>query len=338
MPKTKNALTRFLAIDQCLHDQSRHYGLRELRDACNEALSLKDSEGITMRTIQNDIMFMRSDNGYAADIEEYWIDRRKYFRYRDPHFTITSLPINREEYGILQQLLGVVARFEGNVTGWLGDLEMHLNDALHADHRHPIVAFEENPDLRNSQLLRKLFNCVSEKKVIELRYHPFGKEEETYKVSTCFLKQYNRRWFVLGIIETGQLYTFSIDRIVGITEVPNEEYVEADVDFNDYFYDIIGVTRYADRPVEEIVIAVKDTRFPYIDTNPLHPSQKILHNYHLPEAIADFVAISIKVAVNHELVNTLLSFGCDVVVLSPLSLQEVMKKNLNANLQNYFHL
>ena len=83
---------------------------------------------------------------------------------------------------------------------------------------------------------------------------------------------------------------------------------------------------------------MKDTRFPYIDTNPLHPSQKILHNYHLPEAIADFVAISIKVAVNHELVNTLLSFGCDVVVLSPLSLQEVMKKNLNANLQNYFHL
>lgn len=338
MPKTKNALTRLLAIDQCLHDQSRHYGLRELCDACNDALSLKDSEGVSMRTIQNDLEYMRSDNGYAADIEEYWIDRRKYFKYRDPHFTIAGLPINREEYGILQQLLGLVSRFEGNAIGWLGDLEMHLNDVLHTDHKHPIVAFEENPDLRNSQLLRQLFNCAAEKKVIELRYRPFGREEEVHMVSPNFLKQYNRRWFVLGMIETGQLYTFSIDRIVGIAEAPAEEYVAADVDFNDYFDDIIGVTRYADKPVEKIVIAVRDTRFPYVDTNPLHPSQRRLHNYHLPEPIADFVAISIKVAVNHELVNTLLSFGCDVVVLSPLSLQEVMKKNLNASLQNYFHL
>ncbi len=339
MPKNKYAQTRLLAIDQCLHDQSRHYGYKELLNACNEALSRDKGDGLSLRTVQNDLDYLRSSNGYNAEIDEYWINRKKYFKYHDPHFTIAKLPINREEYNILQNLLGVVSYFEGNMCGWMDDLEMHLHGLLHENCGQKIVSFEENPDLRNSHLLRQIFNNIVEKRVIELYYQPFGKTEEKYVVSPYFLKQYNRRWFLLGRINGDALYTFPIDRITRVSEVDSEPYVSADIDFDDYFYDIVGVTRYLDHPVEEILLYVKNTRFPYIDTNPIHPSQKLIHDYKLPEALAeDFVAVSIKVSVNHELINTLLSFGCDVVVASPQTLKDALESNVRASLQNYFHL
>ena len=68
----------------------------------------------------------------------------------------------------------------------------------------------------------------------------------------------------------------------------------------------------------------------YIETNPLHPSQKVLKR-NVPEIYADWISthniITLNVIINHELVNTILSFGKDLIVLEPLSLKKTIIKN-----------
>ena len=339
MPRNKDAITRCLAIDKCLHNHARHFCLEDLRKACNRALYLTDDDGVSIRTIQNDLIYMRSENGYNAEIEEYWIDRRKYFRYADKHFTITNQPMNAEEASILQQVMLLLSRFDGNpALDWIEDLKLKLEEVTQIGNQKQIMSFENNPYLKNIELLRSLFNVIIEQKVINLTYHPFGKEEVKYIVHPYLLKQYNKRWYLLGKISTSELYTFPIDRIKSIKELIGEDYQTMDFDAEDYFSDIIGVTKYVDRKVERIMVAISLERFPFIETNPLHPSQRIIKRG-MSEKYQDWTnthkIIALDVIINHELFNTILSFGKDMIVLEPLILKEIILQNLKENMAHY---
>lgn len=39
---------------------------------------------------------------------------------------------------------------------------------------------------------------IVNKRVIDIEYHPFGKEACTIRVSPYYLKQYNNRWFLIA--------------------------------------------------------------------------------------------------------------------------------------------
>ena len=80
-------------------------------------------------------------------------------------------------------------------------------------------------------------------------------------------------------------------------------------DFDEYFRDIIGVTREEERKVEEIHLRFTPSRFPYVVSKPLHPSQQTVS-----EADCEIV---ISVRPNKELQQKLFSFGPDVEILSP---------------------
>ena len=56
-------------------------------------------KGISLRTVQNDIQIMRSDKlGYNAPIEVY---DQKYYRYADPNYSITELPLTAEDFNLI---------------------------------------------------------------------------------------------------------------------------------------------------------------------------------------------------------------------------------------------
>ena len=121
-------------------------------------------------------------------------------------------------------------------------------------------------------------------------------------------------------------------------ELIGEDYQTMDFDAEDYFSDIIGVTKYVDRKVERIMVAISLERFPFIETNPLHPSQRIIKRG-MSEKYQDWTnthkIIALDVIINHELVNTILSFGKDMIVLEPLILKEIILQNLKENMAHY---
>ena len=121
MPANKNALIRYKTIDRCLRNRYRRWTLDDLVEACSNALY--DMEGITkgisVRTIQADIQIMRSDKlGYYAPIEVY---DNKYYRYSDPDYSISNIPITTEDYELVVRAINTINEFKesGNVTNWM---------------------------------------------------------------------------------------------------------------------------------------------------------------------------------------------------------------------------
>ena len=105
MPANKHALIRYKTIDNCLRNRYRRWTLDDLVEACSDALY--DMEGITKgvcaRTVQMDIQIMRSDKlGYNAPIEVY---DRIYYRYADPDYSITEMPLSVEDYKLIKKAI-----------------------------------------------------------------------------------------------------------------------------------------------------------------------------------------------------------------------------------------
>lgn len=86
MPLCKNAMLRYRVIDRCLRVPGQMWTLEELRDRCNEAMMAYAGYGISLRTIQNDLQFMRSSSpGFDAPIV---VRKRKYYTYAEVGFSI----------------------------------------------------------------------------------------------------------------------------------------------------------------------------------------------------------------------------------------------------------
>lgn len=124
----------------------------------------------------------------------------------------------------------------------------------------------------------------------------------------------------------------ALDRIEAITEAPKKEKYSRLPSFRpqEYFRDMIGVSRYMDSAVEHIVFKVQAEHVPYIRTKPLHHSQKEVER--LEDGSATF---SIDVIVNKELEQRLLSYGDNITVLSPQPLIDRLKASIINVSHNY---
>ena len=84
-------------------------------------------------------------------------------------------------------------------------------------------------------------------------------------------------------------------------------------------------------PIETIELMVDKRRYPYVRTKPLHWSQK-----HLRERDTDdMVCITISVKPNNEMYSTILSFGSDMVVVSPETVKQEMLKRVSTLMNLY---
>jgi predicted DNA-binding transcriptional regulator YafY len=347
MPKNKNALERWLIIDDLLHrfGGTRFYTQDELFTKLNDRLEERGLSPISMRTFQDDIQSM-IDGDFQAPIKKGWLDRERTYMYEDPHFTISNKNINETEMRIIREALSTLSTFKGRPNfEWMEQIRPLLSDNVQLNHIKQVISYEENEDLTNSNLVGDLYTDITNLQPIEILYQKFGTKAERRLLSPYYLKQYNNRWFLIGQEEEYEGFsTFAVDRIQTIAPTVLIKYKETKVDFEDYFYDIVGVTRYANEPVQTIVLWVSAGRYPYIATKPLHPTQKLLKNEKLEiwsEATKNFsngVLISIDVAINHELKNLLLSYGCDIIVLSPKKLKEEIFNNIEASYQKYIDL
>ena len=68
-------------------------------------------KGVSLRTVQADIQMMRSDKlGYNAPIEVY---DQKFYRYADPNYSITELPLTNEDVRLIDKAVDLLAEAEG---------------------------------------------------------------------------------------------------------------------------------------------------------------------------------------------------------------------------------
>ena len=338
MPKNKNAVIRYRYIDELLSNRNRYITTRELAEKVNKRLVEDGYESVTLRCIQKDLIDLQ-DELFGADIIRENIAGKECIRYAEKGFSIFTKKLSEDEEKLLSEVLKTIGQFDGlDNFEWLDALKQRLN----ISEGKRIISFANNPYLRNSNLLGKLFTAISNRVVINLSYHTFCDAENIKQVllHPYLLKQYNNRWYLLGAAEDGYILNFALDRIDDVDPMPSVKYMESEEGLEERFYDIVGVTLPQDAQVEKILLWVSETQYPYIETKPLHGSQRAIRGsraeqLHKEYGFSDGHFVEISCIVNTELKQLIASFIDQVVVLTPTSLRNEMTERVEAFLKRY---
>ena len=334
MATNKHASIRYQALDKCFANPGRKYFIDDLVAACNQAIYDYDGieEGVKKRQVQDDIRFMESESGYAIDLDKVTENRKKYYCYSDPHFSINKQPLNKTEEAQLREALLTLSRFKGMPQfGWVDELTVKLESELGLKGTDKkVIEFEQNPYLMGLEYISTLYNAIVNKQTLLVNYQSFQAKEPTEMSFTPhYLKQYNNRWFAFGWTDNFDPITnLALDRIKGI-QLNNNKYLETDIDYEEHFEDVIGVTIPYEAKLETILLKADASLYPYIKTKPLHGSQKP------KEQKQEYTTIELKVYPNYELETVLLSHGEKLTVLEPKSLSERLKGRLENAVKNY---
>ena len=350
MPTNKNALTRIVLLDRLLSDRYHSYSIRDITDILNEELpQYGQEEGISKRCVEKDINYLEFNFPELIDFERYYVDayssatdrpyRKKCIRYADPTFSIFKGKLSEEEKGLLSAALTTIGSFEGlDSFGWLEDFRRRLGLVEQV----PVIHMSKNL-LENRTLIAEIFSAIRAKTVIRIAYHKFNDEEtKEFILSPHLLKEFNRRWYVIGTLEDNEsIRTFALDRIKQVDLMQGYPYHDTSENIAERFEEIIGITYFENAPLHEIIFFVSDSTAPYIRTKPLHGSQKEIKGekeqalrlrYSLPLNGSIF---SIECKENYELIRELTSFS-DLRVLSPEAIITSIKLKINELYKNYF--
>lgn len=334
MPITKNALIRYQCLDRCFRNPGRRYSIKDLLEECNRALlEAKDGgEGIKKRQLYDDISFMESSQGWNIPLERIKEGRNVYFQYEDSKFSINNQPINELEAEQLKAAMGVLQRFKGLPQfKWINELLPKLDQAFKiSEDGEEIISFDNNEYLKGLEFIEPFFNAVLYKKLLKVNYQSFKNPEPVEIIFSPYqLKEYNNRWFVYGKnADFEGMVNLALDRIMDLKEVKGI-YEPTDLNFKEYFEDVIGVSIIPGQEAEEILLRVDISLWPYVETKPLHGSQTVR------KWGEEWVEISLELIQNYELESLLLQFGEKVEVLKPESLRGKLRNRLSMALGNY---
>ena len=157
-----------------------------------------------------------------------------------------------------------------------------------------------------------------------MRYKPFSRNEFTSNIHPYHLRQYNRRWYVFAYSEDKEdILNFPLDRITKLEHL-SKPYIDTDIDFDEYFDDIVGVSNYKNTAVEKVVLKVSNKSIDYIRTKPLHWTQTELKEL----GTESHTFIQLKLKVNTELKMLLFSYNDAIEVVEPLWLVEEFRKKI----------
>lgn len=335
MATNKHATIRYHAIDRCFGNFGRRFYIDDLITACNDALYdyTGVEEGIKRRQIFEDIKFMESEQGWSIPLERCKDGKRVFYKYEDSEFSIKNQAINELEANQLKETINILNRFKGMPQfEWMEELLVRMETSFHLNRSDSvIVGFEQNPYLKGLNFFSDLFNAIQFKKVLNINYQGFKQETATVSViHPYYLKQFNNRWFLFGFNQTHEkISNLALDRIVGITETTIDYIENSTIDFEEYFDDVIGVSVASDGMVERVLLKIDNQLFPYIQTKPIHGSQKVI------ERSEFYTIIELKIIPNYEFESIILSYGEKIEVLSPINLREVIQLKVE-NLANIY--
>ncbi len=233
----------------------------------------------------------------------------------------------------IKSALLVLSRFKGIPQfGWIDEMIPKLEQSFgFVATEKEIISFDSNRYLLGIEYLGTLFNAILYNQPLEIEYQSFKSDKPDISlIYPYYLKQYNNRWFLFGKIDRFDTISVrSLDRIKNIKEADQNFIENTTFNFDEYFEDIIGITKPKGGEAEIIELLFSLKQAPYILTKPIHGSQK------KKKFDEDGLIITIEVIPNFELEKLILSFGKDIEVISPESFRNQIANTLKLAVTKY---
>ncbi len=273
---------------------------------------------------------MRSGElGYVAPIV---VEENKYYTYADPHFTIDAPLVGPADITHLRDVLHLLKSFpHWSAVAELDALTARLAQLI--DQQPPptdprtLIQFDHLPDGPGQHWLPGIYPHVRDQRTAQLTYQPFDEPRQQHTVSPYLLKEYNRRWYVVGYDHgSGDIRPFALDRILAWADSFATAFYRHPRFVPQHWYRHlygISVPPGIDPEPEHVHIRVSKLRAHYMDTKPWHPSQTRIADHPNGDATYQFYVI-----INFEWEQLLLSFADEITIIAPASLRERMHTRL----------
>lgn len=295
---------------------------------------LAEELGCVRRTVYRDLDALMYA-GFPVTSEKR--DGKAYYRFLD-NFEMGQVPFTPDELLALAFSEDLLKTLEGTVfhdsiqaaltkvraglgpelTGYLERLGDGFR-VLPGPHKR-YAAFHET--------IRMLNEGVLESQILDMVYRTGRTGEESSRLIDPYKVWYHGgALYVIGHDhKSGQIRTFSVDRIQKIATTDDRFEIPPDFDFDTYTASSFGVV--AD-PAVTVRIRFTAEWASYVSEREWHASQKAER---LPD---DQLLLTMNVGGSQELANWVLSFGGGATVLEPAALRDEVRISLEAALANY---
>jgi len=354
MSTNKHAAFRYRVLNQCFSNRGRRkWSIEALIIEVSKYLQEEFGSDIVVskRTIQGDISLMRSPQprGYNAPI----VCKSGLYFYSDTEFKMENPPLRQVDMSLLREAIALIRQLPGMRHLHFLDLMMQGLGEEGSSHGLPSshIQFEVNSLVKGLEWIAPIYQAIIKKQVLKIRYQPFLAQGVECNLHPYLLKEWRHRWYIFGMVHEesivnpstelnpminlehmgfvqrkDRIWNLALDRIVFCEPIEDMAYESSShFDPATWFDDIVGVTKLEDTEPINIEIEVSPIASYYIETRPLHHSQKLLCRND-ERSIFHFRLIP-----NHEILNELLVFGKYVKVLSPDSFRTMMDERLGVH-------
>ena len=334
MPNTRSSSIREIIIDKCLSGD-KEMTLKEIWAEVNKALEARDEPVVRSKvTILQDLKNISLR--WNVQIDEIKRGMYVYYKYHDPTFSIYNPSLTPEVLEKTKELIKELESCKGLPNQeWLEEACARIHVILHTDKRsRPIVQFDHTPRYVESlRHYRPLLEAIQSETAIELTYQKFNNEQaRTYVVHPYQLRQYLKRWYLVASVDhhPESLACFAFDRIVQFKPCTVAYRANTRFNIDEYFDSMVGLTIPNDTEPKDVLLWVSEHEYPYLKTNPIHSSQKVVRD------VEDGKIVSLHLYINDELEMRLLSHNIGIKVLAPQELRQKMKEKIDRMMELYF--
>jgi predicted DNA-binding transcriptional regulator YafY len=335
MGNNKNANIRYRIYDRLLSHRFKKHSKQSILEEIHRVMLEGGGQGISSTQFAEDLKYLRSEAGGSAPIEQYKEGKKNYYRYSDPNFRLFQKPtLTPEQTDTLNAAIEVLSEFEGlpqfdSVYEIITSIECQFISPQ--PNNKKIVFFEDNKDYSGRPLIAELFHYTKNQQNLKLTYKTFGDDIHHWIISPACLRQYLTRWYLFGYNHSTdyKIQTTPLDRIVSIEPDISLPFQQLDIDWDEYFDDIIGISKMPEAEITTVHLRISAEQAPYMLTKPIHPSQK---KYPQPDGSLD---IKINVMLNRELENLICAQAEHIEVLAPQHLRHAIANRLRAAAEKY---
>lgn len=337
----KNQYERYKLIDRLLRGTPNGLPLDVLLERLNSSLS--EENQIKRRQLQYDLEALK--DLYDAPINNKRGARR--IKYEDASYSIVTYEMGTSLKNMSEQLENI--KLNPRLL-WLQNLILMLQDTYFTNAMAmEAIDFGDNLEYKNSHRVHEFFSYILNKQVIEVSYSPGFGRSKSIIIHPYFVRQYNNRWFLFGWNEDAAIkkrpasgiMTLPLDRINEVSTL-SISYKEISVqeirDFKeDYFGDIVGVTRVEGKPIHLILRFDFNTGdvskdgaskrdYYYLQTKPFYP----YISFPSDASIKDngYADVEMDIIPNKELEGILLRYADTAKILSPEDFKERMMERI----------
>ena len=169
--------------------------------------------------------------------------------------------------------------------------------------------------------LAALLEAMKENRTVTITYCAFGKTKSyTFCIEPYCVKLFENRWYVLAHnVQYDDIRIYGLDRIEDLKVEDRTFKLPKDFSASDFFSSYYGIVTNMNINPERIVIRAYKDHIPYINSLPLHHSQKLL------EDNSEYADFELYLVPTYDFVMRLLHVGAMIEVVSPVSLRKTMK-------------